>query len=674
MEEVSFSGTEIQMEDFLKNRMDKEFTKFLLEYQYPNNISLEIDWNLLDHYEPQIADEIIEKPYLYIESIKRVVLNNWLEEGTKPSSEYIIPRIFNLPDSTQVRHINASMKDKLISVEGLLTRTAEAKLQIITGVFECRKCGRLQKLLQTDREEIKYPPACPCGVAGKNAFSFSEADSTFKDSQKIEIQEPIEILSGGEEAQKIVMWSDYDLVNRFKVGQRVIATGIVHGDFKKKSLVEKYLEVVHIQKLDKEFSELDITPQEKEQIVALSKDPNINTKIRNSISPDIWGHDVVKDTLSLVLFGGAYTKANRQFRSDIHILLIGDPGLGKSKLAQQAIELSPIHIYVSGKSASGAGLTVSMIKDDFGDGGYTIKAGATVLGCGGVVAIDEFDKINDIDKASLHEVMESQSVSLAKGGVVATFKANPAIVAIANPKGTRFDPYQPIGEQFEIPPSLLSRFDVILPFREGTIQEEREMALVDFIYDKREKAKTEGGGGKPEIDRELLRKYIAYARRNIIPEASKEAKELITRYYIDLRKLAEKQKAIPATPRQLEALIRLSEASAKMRLSNMVEKVDADRAIEIMRFFLREIGTDSETGEVDIGIMYTGTTTSKIERTKMVLKLIREADNHMIEEPELIRQAQQFNINDRQVMEIIEILRRNVDISVPKPKLYRSVE
>lgn len=224
------------------------------------------------------------------------------------------------------------------------------------------------------------------------------------------------------------------------------------------------------------------------------------------------------------------------------------------------------------------------------------------------------------------------------------------------------------------PPSLLSRFDVILPFREGTIQEEREMALVDFIYDKREKAKTEGGGGKPEIDRELLRKYIAYARRNIIPEASKEAKELITRYYIDLRKLAEKQKAIPATPRQLEALIRLSEASAKMRLSNMVEKVDADRAIEIMRFFLREIGTDSETGEVDIGIMYTGTTTSKIERTKMVLKLIREADNHMIEEPELIRQAQQFNINDRQVMEIIEILRRNVDISVPKPKLYRSVE
>ena len=257
-----------------------------------------------------------------------------------------------------------------------------------------------------------------------------------------------------------------------------------------------------------------------------------------------------------------------RIRSDIHILLIGDPGSAKTRMLQYMSDLAPKSVYVSGKSVTGAGLTASAERDDLGEG-WTLKAGALVLASGGLGCIDEFSHIEKAEQSALLEVMESQSVSVAKAGIVAKFKARTSILAAANPKFGRFDPNQLPAEQFDIPPTLLSRFDLIFPIRD-IMDEEKDKSLAQYVLTTHRDAALKQTPQQEEynvLSTEFLRKYIAYSRKMVKPVLSQEASEKIKDYYLQLRKLGQAQGAVAITPRQIEGLIRLSEASAKARLT-----------------------------------------------------------------------------------------------------------
>ncbi|MDD5023124.1 MAG: minichromosome maintenance protein MCM, partial [Candidatus ainarchaeum sp.] len=429
------------------------------------------------------------------------------------------------------------------------------------------------------------------------------------------------------------------------------------------------IDVVHLKSLKRDFEEIEITPEDERRILELSTRPDIEKILTSSVAPSIYGYEEIKKAIALQLFGGTrgkLIKGNVPVRDDIHILLIGDPGISKTQFLQQSTRLAPKSIYVSGKSVTSAGLTISAEKDELGDGGWTLKAGALVLASGGNVSIDEFDKISEEDRSSLHEVLESQTVSVAKAGIVSKFKAKTSVLAAANPKYGRFDQNRNIAEQFDIPPTLLSRFDLIFPIFD-ILDEEKDSKLADHILTSHLYASR---GEKQEekeetITLELLRKYISYARRNVRPILTKEAMSKIREYYIDLRKLGMSSGSVAITPRYLEGMVRLSEANAKMRLSPIVEESDAESGIFLMRYVLSKIMTDKETGRIDVDIVATGRSRTQVERLQKVdtiKEIIRELSKQYdsVDIDMVIEEASsKYDIDDKTSKRIIfELLRK----------------
>ncbi|MBI2079908.1 helix-turn-helix domain-containing protein [Candidatus Micrarchaeota archaeon] len=308
----------------------------------------------------------------------------------------------------------------------------------------------------------------------------------------------------------------------------------------------------------------------------------------------------------------------------VHNFVANGVFVHNSRFVQGITALAPKSIYVSGKSTTGVGLTISAEKDELGDGGWTLKAGALVLASGGLAGIDEFDKIEEEDRAALHEVMESGSVSVAKAGIVAKFRAKSAIVAAANPKYGRFDQNKNLAEQFDVPPTLLSRFDLIFPIVD-VLDAEKDAKLAQHILDShmgKDNIKEE-----VLIDRDLLRKYVAYARRNIYPKLTNEATEKIKEFYVDLRKLGKDIGSVTITPRYLEGLVRMAEANAKVRLSQVVEERDAEIAVGLLEYVMKKVMTDKVTGMLDVDTVATGKPKSerdKLQKVDIIIEIIKD--------------------------------------------------
>ena len=249
-------------------------------------------------------------------------------------------------------------------------------------------------------------------------------------------------------------------------------------------------------------------------------------------------------------------------RGDIHILLIGDPGSGKSQLIRRMSIVAPKSRFVSGKGASSAGLTASVVKDEFLRG-WALEAGALVLANKGLAAIDEMDKMSDEDTSAMHEALEQQSVTISKANIQATLRCETTVLAAANPKFGRFDPYELIAKQIQMPATLINRFDLIFPVRDVPNPSNDEL-MADFILNLHRGANKQK---EAPITTEMLRKYIAYAKQNVFPELTDDALAEIRRYYVQMRNQgSEEGGAIPISARQLEGLVRLSEASARVRL------------------------------------------------------------------------------------------------------------
>ncbi len=1058
METITQSSPyQTQFEEFLNTKYRSELER--LASVYPDEKSIAIGYNVLEEYDTDLADELIQNPYPIIKAAQDAISQ---ANFVNPRGEKVRlnVRFVGFPEDskTLIRSVDSAHIGKFLSVDGVVTTVTESRPKVVNAVFECRHCGRVYNIPQTDKTgKFSEPAGCACE---RKNFQLLLEQCTFIDTQRAEIQEPLELLRGGEQAKKMELWIEDDLTNRIVPGDKVEMTGILnlHNPKGRGAIYDKFLDINSITQVQKEFENIKFTEEEENKIKELANDPKIYDKIVASIAPSIYGHSEIKEAIALQLLGGTQGKIKAdgmKIRSDMHILLIGDPGclvadervvlgngviakigdLGKehleeidvplltgqgykrdkatvfhvyknqpimeivtetgksikgtynhpllviknrerfwkrldeirpgdkvasvpwipctvtayvktgwkklarrygpkvrSKLPEQmdeslaglmgyvlvggwvrdhrvgmlvnsheldilpklvsAIEknfgvrpsvrkkrlqagrkielteidlndadvayslsflkdkrvpdlifksgntvvaeflswlfeadgcvfsrgrgrravqlksssiellrdvqvlllrfgihsrivernltirraesikkfsgfigfksqkkkerlerlvedckhlreqnlrgkqlsekvirvakagcadvfdveipkshrfiangiishntaktqlliyvnqLAPKGVYVSGKSSSAAGLTATAEKDDSTDGRWTLKAGALVLAAGGMASIDEFDKMNEEDSSAMHEAMESQVIHITKAGIHAMFKANTAILAAANPIYGRFDPNESPAAQFDIPPTLISRFDLIFPIKDE-LDEAKDREMVKHIltshftagvkargnYDKEEMKKAEERV-LPAIEPDLLRNYIAYARKEIKPLLTKEAMDKIEAFYVDLRKIGQKQKSVPITPRYLEAIIRLAEASAKGRLSDTVDLEDADRAIRLMKFCLSGVGVDPETGKFDIDIIAVGTSRSKQDRLKIVYRAVKaqsegaEGATHEA----LLEEAKTQGLRGEEFEEALSSLLRNGDVYKPRHGIYRPAD
>lgn len=331
-------------------------------------------------------------------------------------------------------------------------------------------------------------------------------------------------------------------------------------------------------------------------------------------------------------------------------------------------KLAPRGIYTSGKGTSGVGLTAAAVRDEFG--GWSLEAGALVLGDRGNVCVDELDKMKPEDRSAIHEALEQQTISIAKAGIMATLNSRCSVLAAANPKFGRFDRYKSIGEQIDLPSPILSRFDLIFVV-EDKPDVERDTKLADHIL------KIHKDNSIPfEIEPELLRKYIAYARREIHPKLTTEASKVLQEFYVSMRGGAEDEDSpVPITARQLEALVRLSEASAKIRLGDEVTTFDAKRAIEIQQKCMKQVGYDPETGKVDIDKVEGRTPKSDRDKFRVVTEVIGELEaeyNGKTPKTILISELEdRYNMSEEKVEDIIKVLKRKGLIYEPSNGYYK---
>jgi len=635
---------------------------------YPKKKSLLVDYSELFKFNAQLCDELIDFPDNVIRIFEKVVNEQNIpvhfEGEVKFHVRFILPKGFTV----KIRDITSEYLYKFFCVDGVITKVSDVLPKVYVGVFQCPICGKRKEVYQEKNRNLIAPYVCDeCKKAVK--FKLLPEESKFIDIQRLEIQEPLEVLRGGEEARKIEIWLTDDLTGRVLPGNIINVTGVMKLIPPKDindAVYRKFIDANNINVIDREFTEVDLSEDDIKKIKEFAKFPDIAEKFVSSISPSIYGYKEIKEALALQLFGGSKFELpdKTKTRGEIHILLIGDPGVAKSKLLFGLSNIAPKSIYVSGKGTSAAGLTATAEKDEFAEGAWVLKAGALVLASGGLACVDEFDKMEETDRAAMHEALEQQSISIAKAGIVAKFKAETCVLAAANPKFGRFSSEKAIADQFNIPPTLLSRFDLIFPIRDvmDSTQDQGVAKYVLMAYSGNKEKQL-----IPQIDVESIRKYIAYARKNINPVLGEVAENKIKEYYLQLRRESSKD-VVQITARQLEGIIRLSCASAKMRLSSVVEKEDVDRAIRLMEYSMNLIARDKETGKIDVDRVTYGPKEKrdKIKGMSEILEYLTEnGKKHCLIE-EFVKQAKEQGIDEKDAKNFVENAKREGKIFEPK--------
>jgi len=687
-------------QSFFEENCKSEIETIALEY--PENRSLIVDYWDIDKADPKLTEMLINQPYKALFNAEEALKNIDVAAEQKLQFHF---RVGNLPDTQKIliRKIRANHLGKYTAIEGLVKKVTEVRPKLQVAAFQCQKCGAIIKIEQ-EEDILKEPSECyeDQGGCGRiSSFKLLMNLSTFIDSQKIEIQENPEGLRGGAQPERISAYLEDDLVGMLAPGDRVIVNGILHSQQRRRGPLRltsfnKVVDAYSTERQELAFEEVEVTPEDEEEIMKISKDPDIYNKMRQSIAPTIYGMNVEKEALVLVLFSGLSKKMpdGTYIRGDIHVLLVGDPGTAKSQMLSYMSKLAPRSIYASGKASSAAGLTAAAVRDEFGEGQWTLEAGALVLADMGIACIDEIDKMEETDRSSMHQAMEQQEISVAKAGINATLKARCALLAAANPKLGRFDEFIPMHEQINMPPALLSRFDLIFSIIDKP-NRETDTALAAHILrthkagevsenilrsKKSEHTKEEQDGLMenimPIFTPEFVRKYVAYAKRNIFPVMNDDASEVLKNYYVDFRSSSED--SVPFTPRQLEAFVRLAEASARVRLSEEVTVEDAKRAISIIDQYLRRVGMDRETGKFDIDIIATGISHSQHERMRVIIDVIKrlcdESSDGNAARSDIVSEAEIQGIESSKVESALDRLNRNGQIYEPIHGKYKLAE
>jgi len=643
----------------------KDFLKFYLEKSdkslvgvFPKTIV--IDYKDLDEWNPKIAEELIKNPDNVLDEIEKATKNH--------SKERVPVSITNLPKAVGLSKLGSKYLGKLILLKGIVNRVIPIRPMVMVAVYECKKCGERK---HEQQEEYFLVPPIKCGInkCRSRKFRFLEGESEFIDVQELSIQEKPEDLSAGQLPSRVNLEIQReDLVNGARAGDIVDIIGILRtkpsSSSTKKRKFAMFVDVNYIEAFNKEVSEMKITIEEEQEIVSLGMRGDIYELIIQSIAPSIYGNHHIKEAIMYLLFGGVEKdKGDIKIRGELNILLVGDPATAKSQLLQVTASISPRGLYTSGRGTTAAGLTAAVNKVE-GDI-WALEAGAMVLADKGICCIDEIDKMNDNDRVAIHEAMEQHKVSINKAGINARLNARTAVLAAANPDFGRYDPNKTVTEQItKLPVTLLSRFDLIFLMRDK-LKADQDAELSAHILEIGERKKVE------MIPRDLMKKYIAYAR-GIKPVMTDGAKNYLSNFYQEMRKVSHNRiEDVPVsiTPRQLESLMRITEAHAKIALKAEADESDAEAAIKIMKISLNEIGINPETGKLDVDIITTGIPKTTRDKFRLVVHLLEDRMLH--EKKEIADELRNRGMNSSDITKLLYKMEHEGTIYQPREGFYQ---
>lgn len=668
---------DLDFEKFLDFYHEK-YDAALDEIALTNKRTLVIDFTDLYNFNEVLAHALIDNPDAFgsggFSSIALQRLRYRCPEYADVlRSFYVVAK--NLPHETPLREIGAESVQKLVQVSGIIVKATAVQPYILKAAWLCNSCGELILVDQTG-DSISKPKACPtCDAKSRARYDLVPGESVFVDSQRLVLQETPEDIPPGQLPRSLTVFLTEDLVDTMRPGDRVCMTGVLSLKDPRKSqrTFDMVLKAHHIEASD--YEDMTISAEDIALILKLSKDPELFVKMLRSMAPSIYGHERVKETILYQLFGGvAKERADIRIRGDINALLVGDPGTAKTQFLIYATKTAPRGLLTTGRGSSGAGLTASVTKESK-TGQFVLEAGALVLGDRGFVGIDEIDKMKEEDRTAIHPAMEQQIVLIAKGGIVAKLNARTTILAAGNPVMGRYNPYQTPAQNINLPITILSRFDLIHLIRDIPALVDDEVLATHIVNIHR----NDGTLKAPPIEPSLMRKYIIYAKKHSHPRLSVEAGEHIKNFYVTIRnasvEMGEASAAVSISARQLESMIRISEARARMHLRDEVLLEDAEAATDLMDYCLLQVGVDVTTGQRDIDILETGRPRGLQMSMSKVLNVIHDHGRieGMVRREVIIETLNKEGMTDERIMEFIDVLRRDGTIYSPRPGYYKAV-
>ncbi|KAI1006175.1 DNA replication licensing factor [Podosphaera aphanis] len=611
-----------------------------------NSESLEVSYDHLTSSKAILAFFLISAPGEMLKLFDEVAMDVTLlhyPDYERIHSEIHV-RISDLPVHFTLRQLRQSHLNCLVRVSGVVTRRSGVFPQLKYVMFDCTKCGvRLGPFQQESNVEVKISYCQNCQSRGP--FNLNSEKTVYRNYQKLTLQESPGTVPAGRlprHREVILLW---DLIDRAKPGEEIEITGVYRNNYDAQlnnkngfPVFATILEANNVVKSHDQLAGFRLTEDDEQKIRSLSRDPQIIDKIIHSIAPSIFGHKDIKTAVALSLFGGVAkdTQGKHHIRGDINVLLLGDPGTAKSQVLKYVEKTAHRAVFATGQGASAVGLTASVRKDPL-TSEWTLEGGALVLADRGTCLIDEFDKMNDQDRTSIHEAMEQQTISISKAGIVTTLQARCGIIAAANPIGGRYNSTIPFSQNVQLTEPILSRFDILCVVRD-TVDPVEDERLARFVVKSHSRshpasrasnmsASIDSSGEigtadnfepkqQGEIAQELLRKYILYAREKCSPKLYNIDEEKVSKLFGDMRYHSRETGAYPITIRHLEAIMRISEAFCRMRLSEYVSSQDIDRAIKITidsfigsqkvsckkalarafaKYTLKEVGTNKRT-------------------------------------------------------------------------------
>ena len=654
------------------DQVGSKYRKRLAQVAITNGKSLIIDFDDLISFDPALARSLVEKPDDYITYASSAATAQMRVEDPEYAEHVgkIFARFRRLPEKTALRKIGAEHIKKIALVDGIVVRTTQVKPTIVSAVFRCRKCLEITVLDQEG--ELIHGPGSHCQFCKQStSFELLQEQSRFKNTQEARIQERPEDLPPGQLPRYLEVRLEDDLVDSARPGDRVSVTSIVRAE--KQTVGERgrlrtfniYLDANFVDVVGKETEVVEITPEDEKKILEVAQDPWVQRKLVMSLAPSIYGYEDVKEGILYLLFGGTAKQLpdGVNIRGDENVLLIGDPGTAKSQLLQYVSRIAPRGLYTSGRGTTAAGLTAAVLREK--TGGMILEAGALVLADKGVACIDELDKMRPDDRVAIHEALEQQTVSVAKGGIVATLNARAAVLAAANPSLGRYEPHRNVSENINLPVTILSRFDLIFIIKDQPEADHDTRMSEHILALHRSRVSPETAPFAPDF----LRKYISYAKR-IIPVLSSEAVIELRDFYLKMRAKGGAEAAVAITPRQLEALVRISEARARAFLRDIVTVEDAKSAIRIMTVSLSDVGVDVKTGAMDIDVIMTGKPRSLRDSFQRVIETVAEMERETgtVEETVLIAAlVDKEKMEEREARRLIGQLIKEGILYSPKP-------
>ena len=647
-------------------------------------LSSNLRWNLDDALE---AAKLVVQEFIDDDTKERV-----RKEHRIKITLDVVP--MGIPGELYDVQISGLRKEHLyrtVRLNGLVRKATPVRPRMEIGIFECDWENHKNSYIQ-DFFTMREPTRCTAETCKCAEFKLRENLSQFIDSQKVEIQEYPEDLPPGAQPERLTAYFESSLAHKIQPGDRVAIVGIIKpkSQFqgrRQKSEFDIYLYAHSIDEKIGEDEDIEPTASELMEIKELALQEDVAERIRDSISPTIFGMELEKRAIALQQFGGVTKELpdGTRIRGDIHMLMMGDPGLAKSQLLRSASRIAPRGVMATGKSTSAAGLTAAAVRDEFGEGRWSLEAGTLVLASGGIACIDEIDKMSEEDRSSMHEAMEQQTISIAKAGINAQLKSKCSVLAAANPKRSRFDMTMPLPPQVNMPISLLSRFDIFFIITDPP-NPERDNLLAARILESHRAGEVLTPGEEIDesqlavrslegpINSRLLKLYIGYAKQ-LRPVMTSEAQYKIKEYYTGLRRryhnVDDQDKTMPITPRQLESIIRLAEAEAKMYLSESVDVKHADRAIDLMNLFL----SVTLGGDVDFAFFGADAAQRKkdTDPRMRVLSIIDEQGKEGVSEQEIYDIMQEEGYAQSKIQKTIEKMRNDGEILENNYKFVRNV-